>query len=147
MRPAMFGPRTGGLYRLTLRAALPIVVFTLASCSYGKSVPVIEGSDSFACERVYELHAGLKSDDVLRAIGPPQSRSGTPGRLETWHYLQRVQYGDIVLLLGVIPISRPHYFAGCEAELVIKSGSLVRGTLRKIADGPSGEHSSTFPLQ
>jgi hypothetical protein len=77
----------------------------------------------FPYREAVSLGRGITQADARQILGEPfEIHADSNG--ETWRYFACERYGDIVKLLGLVTISRPHYFGAYTVTLRFRDGLL-----------------------
>jgi outer membrane protein assembly factor BamE (lipoprotein component of BamABCDE complex) len=127
--------RARGFLRRGITFLLPAAMSV--SCSYGKTQPVLVTGRNFPCTAAVGIGAGMKPTEVRELLGEPLE-TRMVGSEEKWRYFYRWRYGDEIALLGLIPVSEPHYYGGCDVTLEFRNGELESVVYSRENRGPDG---------
>jgi hypothetical protein len=117
---------------------LVAVMLPLGGCSYAKTQPTVVSGRRFPYREAASLGRGITQADARQLLGEPFEIQKDPTG-ETWRYFARERYGDIVKLLGVVTVSRPHSFGTYSVILRFQDGLLDSVTYSSQDEAPDGK--------
>jgi outer membrane protein assembly factor BamE (lipoprotein component of BamABCDE complex) len=102
---------------------LLLSILALGGCSYAKTQPTVVAGRRFSFREASTLRPGATQHEVRQLLGEPLEID-TDSTGETWRYFACERYGDLVKLLGLVTVSRPHNFGSYTVTLRFRSGQL-----------------------
>jgi hypothetical protein len=104
-------------------ALLLLSLFAVGGCSYAKTQPTVVAGRRFPFREAASLGRGVTQTETKQLLGEPFEIAAESSG-ETWRYFACERSGDIVKLLGLVTISRPHDFGAYTVTLSFRDGLL-----------------------